>query len=173
MRIINLFAAPSSGKSVAAALLFAKLKCNNIKSELIGEHAKELVYRGNEIQLGNQVYLLGTQYRRAKDLERSGIDIAIADSPILMQTVYCKKVPYYTEIKKLIDTLNSEFDNINIFIHRATPYQTYGRVNSEEDSNKLAKDIYKLIDKWDLEIDGNEAGTNKLCDYVLNNVVFN
>lgn len=33
------------------------------KVELVGEYAKEMIYHGSEVQLGNQIYLLGNQYR--------------------------------------------------------------------------------------------------------------
>ena len=41
--IINLIGAPCAGKSTLAALVFSKLKMNNISCEIVTEFAKDLV----------------------------------------------------------------------------------------------------------------------------------
>ena len=135
MKVVNLYAGPGAGKSTAAAHLFAKLKSHHISTELVGEFAKELIYLGNDIQLANQVYILGCQYRKLVDLKRHGISVAISDSPLLLQLVYCQGQPYYEEIAALVQKLNSEFDNIDVYLNRVNPYQIYGRVHSELEAN--------------------------------------
>jgi nicotinamide riboside kinase len=146
MKLINLYGAPSSGKSVTAAQLFIKLKSQGVATELVGEFAKELIYLGNEVQLVNQVYIMGSQYRKLKDLERAGIEVAISDSPLLLQLVYCQGKSYYEEIKALVLKLNSEFDNTDIYLNRIHPYQTYGRVHTEAESNEIGIKIRKAMD---------------------------
>ena len=168
MKLINLFGAPGSGKSTAAASLFSTLKSKHIKTELVGEFAKELIYLGNEIQLVNQVYIMGSQYRKQKDLERYGVDIAISDSPLQLQLTYCRDKPYYNELIALVDKLQLEFNNHNVYIHRAAPYQMHGRMQTEQEADALDKIIYESMKgKFDLEIKGDKKGLKQLDEWVL------
>jgi nicotinamide riboside kinase len=168
MKLINLYGGPSAGKTVAAASTFAHLKTHKVNAELVGEFAKELIYSGNELQLVNQVYVMGSQYKKLKDLERNNIDIALSDSPLLLQMVYCKNKSYYNEIDSLTKKLNLEFNNINIFVTRKTPYQNYGRVHTEEESLKLDKEIWEYMEgNFHYIIDGNQLGVSFLADEVL------
>jgi len=168
MKCINLYGGPCSGKSVAAAHVFSHLKRHNIKTELVGEFAKELIYLGNETQLVNQVYIMGCQYRKQKDLQRHQISMAISDSPLLLQLAYCRDKPYFNEMMSLVHKLNSEFNNINIFIKRAKPYQTYGRVNTEEEAKELDRVIWDAMrGDFHYVIDGDDNGIEELADAML------
>lgn len=168
IKLINLFGSPGSGKSTIAAHIFSHLKSHNVKTELVGEFAKELIYLGNETQLVNQVYIMGCQYRKQKDLQRYGIDVAVSDSPLLLQLVYCRGTPYYKEICALSNKINSEFDNVNIFVNRVKPYQTYGRVNTEAESNKLAKDIWDSMKGYfHYTINGDSNGVEEIKEEML------
>ena len=169
MKLVNLFGAPCAGKTVTAAKLFAGLKSKNINAEPVGEVAKELIVLGNEIQLINQVYILGCQYRKLKDLERIGTQVAISDSPLLLQLIYCKDKPYYNEIAPLILKLNSEFDNINVYMSRSTPYQTFGRVHTEEEATRLAKEILDSIgSEFDYKI---TAKQKKVIEFLEDEII--
>lgn len=163
MLILNLYSGPGAGKSTTAAYLFAALKAKNIRTELVGEFAKELIYLGNEVQLVNQVYIMGSQYRKLKDLERHNIQVAISDSPLLLQLVYCRNKTYYQEISALIKKLNSEFDNVDVYIERCNPYQTYGRVNTEQEAIELDKLVKESMDHdFNYTIKSNSAGVDFL-----------
>jgi tRNA uridine 5-carbamoylmethylation protein Kti12 len=167
MELINLYGGPCAGKSTAAARIFSFFKGQHLKTELVGEFAKELIYQGNEIQLVNQVYIMGSQYRKQKDLQRFGIDIAVSDSPLGLQLVYCQNKPYYNEISALVNKLNEEFENTDIFIRRACPYQTYGRAHTEKESDILSQKIWDSKQgKFDFVIDGNMAGIQELEDWL-------
>lgn len=168
MKLINLYSGPGSGKSTTAAYMFAHLKRHNIKTELVGEFAKELIYLGNETQLVNQVYIMGCQYRKLKDLQRHNIDIAISDSPLLLQLTYCRRKDYYEELSALVKKLNSEFQNINVFIKRNKPYQTYGRMQTEKEAKELDQVIWDSMDgNFHYVIDGDTLGAEELADAVL------
>lgn len=169
MKLINLYGGPGAGKSTAAAYLFASLKHKHVKAELVGEFAKELIYLGNEVQLVNQVYIMGSQYRKQKDLERCKVDVAISDSPLGLQLHYCEDKHYYEEIKALINKLDSEFNNLNILIQRAAPYQAHGRMQTEQESDKISNKI-QLSRVFDLVVPGNNKGLKTLEEFVLSKV---
>jgi adenylate kinase family enzyme len=163
MKVINLHAGPGSGKSTLASLLFYKLKVAGFKTELVGEFAKELVYSDNKTQLVNQVYILGQQYKRLKDLERSGVDIAISDSPLMLQIYYSKGRSYYSEIVNLVKVLNSEFDNIDVFVNRTKKYQGYGRTQTLEEAVEIDNYLRNTL-SLDFMVDSNEEGANMIID---------
>lgn len=168
MFLINLFGSPGSGKSTAAAHIFSFLKSKHVKTELVGEFAKELIYLGNEIQLVNQVYIMGSQYRKQKDLERYGVDVAISDSPLQLQLTYCRGKHYYNEIVSLVNKLQTEFNNLNVYITRAAPYQMHGRMQTEEEADALHDVIWDSMEgKFDLVIPGNDQGMRELEKWVL------
>jgi len=168
MKVVNLFGPPSCGKSTIAAQLFSSLKRHNVKTELVGEFAKELIYLGNETQLVNQVYIMGCQYRKQKDLQRHGIDVAVSDSPLLLQMVYCQDAPYYPEIRALAYKLDTEFQNVNIYIKRVKPYQIYGRAHTEAESDALGKKIWDSMNgEFHYVINGDDQGTEYLAEQVL------
>ncbi len=168
MHIINLFGAPGSGKSTAAAHIFSYLKGKHVNTELVGEFAKELIYLGNEVQLINQVYIMGSQYRKQKDLDRYGVDIAVSDSPLMLQLTYCQDKPYAVEITALVKKLNAEFDNINVFIRRNSPYQVHGRYQTEDESDIIGKKIWAAMEgNFDFVVDGDYDGLLELEKWIL------
>jgi hypothetical protein len=114
---------------------------------------------------------MGSQYRKQKDLLRCGIDIAISDSPLQLQLTYCKDKYYYQELAALVEKLQTEFNNINIFIRRVNPYQTYGRTQGEQAADALSMNIWESMDgKFDLVVDGNENGLKELNDWLLSHI---
>lgn len=168
MKLINLFGGPGSGKSTAAANIFSELKSRHIKTELVGEFAKELIYLGNEIQLVNQVYIMGSQYRKQKDLERYGVDVAISDSPLQLQLTYCRDKAYYQELTALVNVLQTEFNNINVFIKRIAPYQVHGRMQTEKEADRLSELIWNSMDgNFDFVINGDSKGLKELNSWLL------
>jgi NAD-dependent DNA ligase len=172
MHVINFFGGPGSGKSSTSAALFYHLKGQKVKTELVGEFAKELIYRGNENQLINQVYILGCQYRKLKDLERHGIQLAISDSPLLLQKTYGKINPYYNELVALVSKLNEEFENVNIFLERKKDYQQYGRTQTEEEARELDREIFDSVGgKFDYIITGDASGTKFIQEEMVRNLL--
>jgi len=178
MKIINLFSVPCGGKSTTAAYLFQFFKNRGFNCELITEYAKDLTYAGRSGDLQNQFYVSAKQYHRLKRVEQYGnVPFVITDSPLLLGLAYSKELFYYEELKKLLFKLHGEFENINIFIKRVKPYNPIGRNQTEEESDRLAGDIFSIFNHsenehlWSDVINGGEQGqldlANKLLDYFL------
>lgn len=111
---------------------------------------------------------MGSQYRKQKDLERYGVDIAISDSPLQLQLTYCRSKDYYDELVALVNKLQKEFDNKNVYIKRASPYQMHGRMQTEAEADVLDKVIWdSMSGKFDLVIPGNKKGLKELDEWVL------
>jgi len=160
MKVINLYAGPGSGKSTTAAYIFSYLKNNNCNVELVREFAKDIVYEKSDHVLNNQIYVTGHQYKRLRDIMDYGVKLVITDSPLLLGLIYCKSKPYFTEYSELLKKLNSEFQNINVFVKRTKPYNPSGRLQTVEESDDISNQLKSII-KFDYEIDGTEDHQRK------------
>jgi len=171
MKVINLFGPPGAGKSTTAAGLFFKMKvCKIIDSvELITEFAKDLVYAGRFKELNNnQLYITVKQYSRMERL-RGQVDYMITDSPLILGIIY-KPDNYFNNYDSLLNELHNSFDNVNIVINRVKEYKSYGRMQTEEESDKIAIKIKRFLDYNKIKyyvVDGNEQAPNTILDILL------
>jgi hypothetical protein len=166
MRVINLWGAPGSGKSTTAAGLFSYMKLRQKKVELVTEFAKDLTYEESFITLSNQFAVSGQQEHRLRRLVNH-VDYVITDSPLLLGVFYASG-PYKDEwfTNALFGAYNT-YDNLDFFIRRVKPYATFGRSQSEEESNIIANDMQTFMDRSDIYfdiIDGGEQAAKEIYD---------
>lgn len=161
MLVINLYGGPGSGKSTTAAVAFAYLKNKGIRAELVGEEAKHQIYWGSSNQLRNQFLLASLQYTRLRNLKEAGCKIAISDSPLLQNIVYSRGISYHNELKRLVELVNTEFDNKNVRVIRVKPYDQFGRVQTAEEAKEIDSAMPEI--PYDLIIAGDTVGQRDLC----------
>lgn len=77
---INLFGGPGTGKSTAAASLFAEMKKKGMDVELVTEVAKDFVWEERQKTLEIQPYITVKQYRNLFRL-KGKVDYVITDAP--------------------------------------------------------------------------------------------
>lgn len=147
MKIINLLGASGSGKSTTALGLTYELKKRGVQAELITEFAKDLVFSGcSHLLTQNQLFIFAEQHRRMSILKDSGLQYLITDSPLILSAYYGEK--YNTSSKPLDELIDHEFnsyDNINIFLNRTAKFDPFGRVQTEEESNKDSLDLKQFL----------------------------
>ena len=171
MLVVNLFAGPGHGKSTMAAHIFAALKDKGIVAELVGEAAKDATWRGDNATIGCQPWLFGEQLRRQQVLRSAGVQVAVADSPLLLSSVYGDYLP--TCFHEVIRHFHCEFDNLNIILERIKPYEQRGRNQTESDAVNLHTRICGFLHRSDLPVAtvrANAAGVKfilELIDRVL------
>lgn len=144
--MINFYAGPSAGKSVAALELTAALKKAGYNVEYVSEYAKELVLEGRTSELNDQKHVTDEQYKRFTRI-RNSADIIVTDSPVLLGLVYGEgKIS--DEYKKQIRGYYDTFDNFNMLITRPkdATFQTEGRVHDEKQSLELDGKIKAMLD---------------------------
>lgn len=165
MRVINLFGGPGSGKSTMAAALFVHFKNQAARCELVGEEAKDQIYWGSRNQLANQFLMAANQYARLKNLEAAGCDIAIADSPLIQNPMYAKDHHYFHDLAALVNKVNTEFENIYVFIARTKPYTPFGRMQKDVEEAKVIDLLLKkeFRELWDYSVTGDSDGQANLC----------
>lgn len=137
LKVINLVAGPSAGKSTLAAGLFNLMKAKGHSVELVSEVAKDLVYERNFTGLANHLFTLAAQDLRLRRLE-GHVEWAITDSPLPLVGVYA--TPEYDWVEETAWEAFDRYRNFSFFVERgAWPYQREGRMQTH--SEALALDL--------------------------------
>jgi nicotinamide riboside kinase len=147
--VVNLYAGPGAGKSTVAAGVFHNIKKLHISAELIGEYAKNVVWRGDLTTLGDQIYVLGKQHHRQFVLEGK-CDVAVTDSPILLSCIYNKMYTNYLNLESLALEAFHRYDNLNFVIQRESDYHAEGRVQNEEDARRVDVSLVDFLHRIDV-----------------------
>lgn len=151
--IVNLFGGPGVGKSTLAMKLAADLKMKMVETEYVSEYAKDLVYEHRS--LTDQIMIFAEQNRRIKRLinPNNHVDIVICDAPIILSAVYEEfrrsqgyhvKSEHFTPF--MIDIFKG-YNNLNFFLKRVGKYSTVGRVETQEESEKIDGMILNVLRK--------------------------
>lgn len=167
--VINLFGAPSAGKSTGAAYVFSKLKMAGVNAELVTEFAKDKTWEHNTEALKNQAYMFGNQYYRISRCAEK-VDVIVTDSPLPLSIVYNTDINLGNKFNEVVLNVFKSFNNLNFYIQRVKPYNPVGRNQSEEESNQLNGPILNLLLNNYLpykQVNGDEEGYDYILEYVL------
>ena len=164
MKVINLYAGPSSGKSTTATGIFYTLKSKyNINCEYVSEYAKVLAWENNTTIIGDQLYVTAKQNRGLERL-RGKVDYAITDSPLLLGIHYSTNYFLKSYEAMVVDLFNS-YDNINFFINRKKEYNPHGRFQNKEQAMQADVAIKNLLITKNImftEVDGDSFAVDKI-----------
>ena len=167
--VVNLFGAPSAGKSTGAAYIFSKLKMAGYNAELVTEFAKDMCWEENDIALSpdGQIYIYGQQcYRLLK--VRDKVDVIITDSPLFLSIFYNKSLG--DSFKSVVLDCFNSYDNVNFFLERAKPYNPVGRVQTEAESDIICNEMRNKLIENNIPFEvfkGNIEGYDSIYDKVM------
>jgi nicotinamide riboside kinase len=134
LRVINLWGAPSAGKSTIAAGLFFIMKIHGCEVELVTEYAKDLVWEGQEEMFGEQAKIFAEQNHRLERLVRRKQQFAITDSPLPLPIIY-QPQDYLKDFEPLVMEQFGRYLNASYFIERRHRFQAAGRRHDEGEAN--------------------------------------
>lgn len=157
--VVNLFAQPGAGKSTGATYLFYNLKCLGVNCEYVSEFAKDKVWEENKSVFEDQNYIFGKQSFKLSRVNGK-VDAIITDSPLLLSAYYSNDNCAYERTQLIVKT-HHQYDNLNFFINRVKPYNPIGRHQTEEESDKIAKDLEKFLGDLNIKphrISGDQGG---------------
>lgn len=174
MIVVNLYGGPGCGKSTGAAYVFERLKEAGVVVELVTEFAKDLVWDRSDA-LHDQVFVFANQYHRLARLEKSGVQVAVTDSPLLLSLVYaCNDRRLFDMpedrrclVSEAAKALSASFDNRDFIVKRIKPYVTLGRNESEQDATAIDRMMCELTGDQALSVDGVSTGYETIVQYVL------
>lgn len=141
--VVNFFGGPGSGKSTAAAALFAALKERGIRCELVTEFAKDMTWEGNELALSVQPYIFGNQYYRMVRCADK-VDVLITDSPLLLCVVHNKDERCGPELDATVTAAFHSFNNLSFFLERPEVYECAGREETQEEADDIRESVLRL-----------------------------
>lgn len=153
LRCVNLYAGPGTGKSTTCAALFAELKYRGYNTEMILEYAKDATWerRGPKV-FEAQEYIFGKQHFRMARVADE-VDFLVTDSPILLGNVYMPKNFYLPSLKHTIKEAYDRYENIDIFLDRATQkgYNPKGRNQTPEEAKQKDQEILEMLDNYKIQ----------------------
>lgn len=142
--VVNLFGAPCTGKSTAAAYIFSRLKMHGINVELVTEYVKDMVWEENKTCLNNQPYIFGQQsYRLSRCADK--VDVIVTDSPLLLSILYNPDKTIAEPLNELVMRVFNSYNNLNYVLTSDFLYDPHGRIHNEEECEVIQQDIVKLL----------------------------
>lgn len=169
MLVVNLFGSPGSGKSTGCAYIFAKLKMLGYNAEMAPEYVKDKVWEETVEVFKNQAYIFGKQYFRISRV-KDKVDVVITDSPILLSMFYNNQPELGENFCNMCMDVFNSFDNFNVFLTRAKPYNPAGRFQTEEESDALVQPMIDMLDKYNVRyatFPGTEDGYNAIVERIV------
>ena len=151
--VINLIGGPCCGKSTLAAMLYARMKRNGSKVEMVREVAKEWVWAGRKIGPFEQLAILGEQIHKESALYGK-VEYVVTDSPVLLGAFYLDNNHDEVFAKRFV----KDFYNfskrkgvryINVVLPRKDLYQQDGRLETHDQAKELDFRIMEYLeDDW-------------------------
>jgi hypothetical protein len=136
------------------------MKSLDMKVELVREYAKELTYSGELAVRSHQGQVLWEQARRQSIL-KGQVDYIITDSPLWVSAVYGRdKWQERWFLETVLDTFR-EYENFNVVIDRAKPFQAYGRTETEDEARNVDGMMLGFMDSANIPVHLRIPGTPK------------
>lgn len=171
MLVLNLFAGPCAGKSLLASDIYTRLKRAGIQAEVPPEIAKLHAQRGDFGFLQDQVAVFGATAHQLLMAKRSGAQVAVLDSPLLLQLVYAPK-DYFKSFPYLVKEVVDSYSNLNFVIRRnpEIAYSAVGRVHSEAEAKHKDEEILAMLRDQRVAFslaDSSEGAAQRITEAVL------
>jgi hypothetical protein len=167
---INFFGGPNSGKTLAAASLFTRLKKLHIDSELVAEFPKDLVLEDNKTALANQIYVFANQLYRVQ-CAYNNTTVSVVDSPLLLSAIYNPNTSKH--LINLIFEQHKKFNHLNVFVERDLefPHSMKGRIHSLTESITIDNQIVHLLENNNFPyISYREIGEDNLIQIITTEI---
>lgn len=134
------------GKSTTALGVAYQLKLLGYRVENITEWIKEEIFAENFNVVKDQIYIFAKQRRKQFTLQNKQLDFIVTDCPLLLSSFYGHK---YKTTDPMLDNLIyqefNKFNNINFFLKRTVPFETFGRVETEQQSDLDSINMHQLL----------------------------
>lgn len=147
LNVINLVGGPGAGKSTTASALFALMKRDGYRVELVTEYAKAVTYEKRFNLFSQQDYIFAKQYRQLARL-REEADWAITDSPLILTAHYTAPDAVGREhLINYMKAINDTFSNYYFLLDRVKPYMALGRTQTEEEARAIDPKLENILNE--------------------------
>lgn len=154
MKVINLLAAPGSGKSTTGQILSGMLSIADYRVEYIPEFAKFATFSNNQAALTDQIYMFAKQENRLHVLRNANLDFVVMDGPLPVALLF-QPEDYYRGYEPLVMEVFSSYENINFFLRRnpAMAYKSVGRNENAEEALRLDQRLRDILTRHAVTFD--------------------
>lgn len=170
--VINIFGAPSAGKSATMLGLTYYMKLKRFSVEQTPEFAKELAIEKRYNMFGKQLYILGEQSKRLEVL-KGQYDFAVTDCPLQLISYYTPD-DYIKSFQPMVDELFDTYENVNYFLERKHAFENEGRVHDDKQSIIIEKELKSFLDEKNIKYTILETCENipeNVVRYILNDIL--
>lgn len=152
MKVINLFAAPGTGKTTTGQILSGLLSMADFKVEYIPEFAKFATLARNRAALSDQIYMFAKQENRLTVLREAGLDYVVMDGPLPLALLF-QPPGYYAGYEPLVMEVFRSYPNLNFYLTKNPKfaYKTHGRNENEEESRQLDQNLRGVLARHDVQ----------------------
>lgn len=140
IRRINFISGPGAGKSLTSKNICVRLNLGGYQAELVEESIKEWTYV-DRVPKGCDGYFVQAMQIQKEDIRlRSGVDLVVSDSPLILQYFYAMwhKDPLQLSMLKSALEFEKMYPSIHISIQREDKfYSELGRYEKLEEAKKI------------------------------------
>lgn len=144
IRRINILGGPGRGKSTLAAALFAEFKNAQhqlgLQVELVQEFVKTWAYTGRRPEGFDQFFVTASQMQAEEILLRSGVDVVITDSPVVLGTTYAPAF-LKNSLQSIVASYEAAYPSLNVILDCKKPFFQKGRFQTETEAEVLHQQI--------------------------------
>lgn len=161
LTVINMFAGPCTGKSTTAAELFALMKKQGLKVELIHEIAKDCVWERWDHIFREQDWIFGHQHRLQRRLVGHDVDYVVLDSSLLYSIFYAAP-DFPPSFKQFVRDVFDSYTNINFFLQRGTEFEYVqaGRNQDLATAQEIDQQLLECLNTNNIEYHMIQSGSN-------------
>jgi hypothetical protein len=173
--LINIYGAPSAGKSTTRAGVFYNLKRAGVNCEEVYEFAKKLTWADRHKSLACQPYVFGKQLHEIEMLGNQ-VDVIITDCPLLLSRFYGMKYASDRYPQSFFDFVGDQaaiVGGLNFFLNRVKTYNPSGRNQTEAESDEVGRELKAMLDVMAvpyIELDGDEDAAQKITAYIMDHL---
>lgn len=146
--IINLYGAPSAGKTTTVADLFTNLKKRGRHVVQIQEYASYLINSGRTRELKEEQDLIFTKQKHKQEIAQGKFEYAITESPLLLSSYYAP--PTYTaSFHAWVQDTISRFQNLNFYIRKKdwSDFEQAGRIHDLATAMAIETELLDFVKK--------------------------
>ncbi len=146
MKVINLFAAPGTGKTTTGQILSGLLSMADYRVEYIPEFAKFATLAKNRAALTDQIYMFAKQENRLNVLRDADLDFVVMDGPLPIALLF-QPEGYYQGYEPLVLEVFRSYENVNFYLRKnpSFAYKHHGRNETESQSQELDRVLRELL----------------------------
>lgn len=144
--VVNLFGAPSAGKTTTVPDIFTMLKKKGLSAFQIQEYATYLIISGRVRELLREQDLIFTKQKHKQEIAQGKFRFVITESPLLLSSFYAPS-DYPASFHEYVRAMWERFNNVNFYIYKKdwTDYDATSRIHDKASAIQVEKSLLNFV----------------------------